>query len=328
MHDYVVVQDSTCGWRVQPRCRRHIPIPIRSCYTPVWGPLSHTPACSLSQMALMTTHSPAYGPAPRALASSHGTRCVTLLGETPAYSYYCTTYAAGSQPHTSHLAEVQEYWQYRDRLSAVDEVLMMDSHILVPPELRQDALAALHAAHQGVSSMQNRAQASVFWPGSSGDLDTVCRECAICNQITPSQTALSPAEPVTPSYTFQAIDANHFTVHGTKYLVIVDRFSEWPHIMRTTKSDEALGTQGLIRNLKLIFASCGAPDKLSSDGGPEFTADQTHAFLERWGVTHRLSSAYNPTSNGRASQHKGNFMVEFPLDSAAYLVRVRCLADV
>ena len=239
--------------------------------------------------------------------------------------YICSGFPTS---HQSLPAEVQEYWQYRDRLSAVDEVLMMHSHILVPPELRQDALAALHAAHQGVSSMQNRAQASVFWPGSSGDLDTVCRECAICNQITPSQTALSPAEPVTPSYTFQAIDANHFTVHGTKYLVIVDRFSEWPHIMRATKSDEALGTQGLIRNLKFIFASCGAPDKLSSDGGPEFTADQTHAFLERWGVTHRLSSAYNPTSNGRASQHKGNFMAEFPLDSAAYLVRVRCLADV
>ena len=118
--------------------------------------------------------------------------------------YICSGFPTSRQ---SLPAEVQEYWQYRDCLSAVDEVLMMDDHILVPPELRQDALDALHTAHQGVSSMQNRAQASTFWPGLSSDLDTVRRECAICNQTAPSH---SPAEPVTPSYPLQ---------------VIVDRFS-------------------------------------------------------------------------------------------------------
>ena len=46
--------------------------------------------------------------------------------------------------------------------------------------------------------------------------------------------------------------------------------------------------------------SHGVPLELSSDGGPEFVANETQDFLRRWGVHHRLSSAYHPQSNGRA----------------------------
>ena len=33
----------------------------------------------------------------------------------------------------------------------------------------------------------------------------------------------------------------------------------------------------------------GIPDKLSSDGGPEFAAHTTRSFLSEWSVHHRLS---------------------------------------
>ena len=39
---------------------------------------------------------------------------------------------------------------------------------------------------------------------------------------------------------------------------------------------------------------------MSSDGGPEFIASITADFLNRWGISHRNSSAYLPQSNGRA----------------------------
>ena len=42
------------------------------------------------------------------------------------------------------------------------------------------------------------------------------------------------------------------------------------------------------------------PEELSSDGGPEFRAGSTEAFLKLWGIRHRVSSAYFPQSNGRA----------------------------
>ncbi len=124
--------------------------------------------------------------------------------------------------------------------------------------------------------------------------------CAVCAGMAPSQPHLPPRDSHVPTYPFQAIAADYFSVRGTKYLVIVDRFSGWPHIMRASRSDEAVGSRGLVRNLKYVFATFGAPIELSSDGGPEFSASETKEFLHRWGVTHRQSSAYNPESNGRA----------------------------
>ena len=49
-----------------------------------------------------------------------------------------------------------------------------------------------------------------------------------------------------------------------------------------------------------MFSTFGVPLELSSDGGPEFAADLTKKFLRRWSIEHRVSSAYNAQSNGRA----------------------------
>ena len=48
-----------------------------------------------------------------------------------------------------------------------------------------------------------------------------------------------------------------------------------------------------------MFSTFGRPKDLSSDGGQLSTA-RTSEFLKRWGVTHTLSSAYFPQSNGCA----------------------------
>ena len=58
--------------------------------------------------------------------------------------------------------------------------------------------------------------------------------------------------------------------------------------------------EGLIQALRHHFVNFGAPEILASDGGPEYSSTETQAFLQRWKVIHRLSSAYNPRSNLRA----------------------------
>ena len=60
------------------------------------------------------------------------------------------------------------------------------------------------------------------------------------------------------------------------------------------------GAQGLCNALRRLFVTFGVPIELSSDGGPEFSAKVTADFLKRWDVRHRMSSAYHPSSNGRA----------------------------
>lgn len=57
---------------------------------------------------------------------------------------------------------------------------------------------------------------------------------------------------------------------------------------------------GLLEQLRSVFKVFGVPVELASDGGPQFKASSTEKFLSKWGVKHRISSAYFPQSNGRA----------------------------
>ena len=99
---------------------------------------------------------------------------------------------------------------------------------------------------------------------------------------------------------FESIAIDYFDYAGTHYLVVVDRLSNWIEVMKTPPASVYSGSKGLIMLLRELFARFGVPARLSSDGGPEMVAKETQDFFKRWGVSHRLSSAYFSSSNGRA----------------------------
>lgn len=190
---------------------------------------------------------------------------------------------------------IQEYWQYRDELSSIDGAVVMGQRVVIPVTLQPKILQALHAAHQGTGKMLDRANASVFWPGMTKDIAATRAKCIECWRMAPTQPRLPPVEPSVPSMPFQAVAADFFSLRGADYLVIVDRFSGWPHIITST-----LGAEATKKALVKYFATYGVPEELSTDGGPGFVAKDTTQLLKRWGVRHRLSSAHHPQSNGRA----------------------------
>ena len=55
-----------------------------------------------------------------------------------------------------------------------------------------------------------------------------------------------------------------------------------------------------MRKLREHFVTFGVACEAASDGGPQMICHEVQSFLKRWGVRHRLSSAYFPHSNNRA----------------------------
>ena len=91
---------------------------------------------------------------------------------------------------------------------------------------------------------------------------------------------------------------DYFHHEGNTNLVMVDRFSGWIDVVKTPLGTAASGTTGLVQALRSLFMDRGVPLELSLDGGRKFMSVEMQAFLERWDICHRLSSAYFPQSNG------------------------------
>ncbi|GJY23837.1 reverse transcriptase domain-containing protein [Tanacetum coccineum] len=81
---------------------------------------------------------------------------------------------------------------------------------------------------------------------------------------------------------------------GNKYiLVAVDYLSKWVK----SKSLPTNDVRVVCKFLKSLFAKFGAPRAIISDRGTHFCNDQFAKVMLKYGVTHRLSTAYHPQTS-------------------------------
>lgn len=197
-------------------------------------------------------------------------------------------------------SELIPYWNIRSSLDVESDVVWYDGRIVIPLTLRSRVLEILHSAHQGISGMEDRSRTVVYWPGITEDIERTRNNCRICCKNAPSQASLPASTTEIPVTPFEAVFADFFVEKGYHYLVAGDRLSGWVEVYSSRVGTSSAGSAGLISHLRTMFTTYGIPTSLSSDGGPEFVAGATADFLSRWGIQHRISSAYNPQSNGRA----------------------------
>nr|GFA70180.1 reverse transcriptase domain-containing protein [Tanacetum cinerariifolium] len=83
---------------------------------------------------------------------------------------------------------------------------------------------------------------------------------------------------------------------GNKYiLVAVDYLSKWVE----AKALPTNNARVVVKFLKSLFSRFGTPKAIISDRGTHFCNDQFSRAMAKYGVTHRLSTAYHPQTSGQ-----------------------------
>jgi hypothetical protein len=85
---------------------------------------------------------------------------------------------------------------------------------------------------------------------------------------------------------------------GINYLVVVDAYSKYPEVVKMSSTT----TSATISQLRSIFSRHGYPQTLVSDNGPQFKSAEFGRFLEEYGVVHKTTAPYKPSTNGQAER--------------------------
>nr|GFC06302.1 reverse transcriptase domain-containing protein [Tanacetum cinerariifolium] len=83
---------------------------------------------------------------------------------------------------------------------------------------------------------------------------------------------------------------------GNRYiLVAVDYFSKWVQAKALLTNDARV----VVKFLKSLFARFETPRAIISDHGTHFCIDKFAKVMSKYGVTHRLPTAYHPQTSGQ-----------------------------
>ena len=190
------------------------------------------------------------------------------------------------------------FWNVRDNLSVHnDHLVMYGERIVIPASMRKEFLELLHQGHQGVAKTRHLAQETVFWPGINSDIKSTVAACRNCEEARPSL----PAEPMMsspmPDAPFVEIAADVCDYAGHKYLVVVDRYSNWWHLYRYSRAADSEAT---IKFLQEWMWNWGKALRLRTDGGTNFTSSEMGEWLQSQCIEHMVSAPHYPQSNGLA----------------------------
>ncbi|GJS84747.1 reverse transcriptase domain-containing protein [Tanacetum coccineum] len=145
----------------------------------------------------------------------------------------------------------------------------------------QEALEILKACHEGPTGGHHSANitarkvfdAGFFWPTIYQDAHSMIKSCDACQ------------------------DKGNFTfeMRCSKCYPTVDYLSKWVEAKALPTNDARV----VVKILKSLFSRFGAPRAIISDRGTHFCNDKFDKVMSKYGVTHRLSTAYHPQTSGQ-----------------------------
>ncbi|GJV65386.1 reverse transcriptase domain-containing protein [Tanacetum coccineum] len=171
----------------------------------------------------------------------------------------------------------------------------------------QEAVDILKACHNGPTgghhgpnyTAKKVFDSGFYWPTIYRDAHDLVKSCDSCQRHRKiSQKDEMPQNAIQVCEIFDVWGIDFMgpfpSSRGNKYiLVAVDYLSKWVEAKALPTNDARV----VVKILKSLFARFGTPRAIISDRGTHFCNDQFAKVMLKYGVTHRLATAYHPQTS-------------------------------
>ena len=189
---------------------------------------------------------------------------------------------------------IHAYWDVRDELSELNDVVLRGERIAIPPSMRKEMLEKIHQGHMGIEKSKRRARDTLYWPGMNSQITDTVSRCTICLEHR-RQNAKEPMIPFrVTTKPWELVATDLFTWDKSEYVIIVDYHSRFFEVAKLPDTKRIT----VITHLKSAFARHGIPSEVISDNGPQYSSKEFESFAKSWEFKHTTTSPLNPKANG------------------------------
>ena len=192
-------------------------------------------------------------------------------------------------------------WQSQGELTIQDGLLYRGEQLVIPLALRSMMKRKIHEGHLGITKCQERARTYFYWPNINMEIENMVKACSICQKYQKSQSKEEMIQSnISKPWSQIGCDIFHYGIHH--YLIVTDYFSSYPEVVEISTGQQHGTSRKVIETLKDICARHGIPEKIISDGGPQFSSQEFEDFAKEWEFIHTPSSPEYPHGNAKVER--------------------------
>ena len=203
--------------------------------------------------------------------------------------------------HTECDTDLKPFWTIQKDLTEEDWIIFRSDRVVVPSAMRSNMKEKIHEGHMGIVKCQERARSVFYWPNMNSEIQRMVASCGTCQEHRNKQ----PREPnikVEANYPWQILGSDIYHLDGQHYLIVVDYFSGYPEVHWLGRGSDYPTATSIIDKFKRIMSDEGVPEKLITDGGPQYTSGEFASFAKEWEFACQHSSPEHPRGNPKAER--------------------------
>ena len=185
--------------------------------------------------------------------------------------------------------------------------------LVLPMQLREEVMKAHHdellAGHCGYFKTTQKIQRWYWWPGMSAEIRKWVQECPVCQQHTRQYTPIAgKLAPIIATRPFQIMgmdilcDLPKTDSGNTSIVLFTDYYTKWVEAFPMPNMETITVAGKLISG---VICRHGAPERIISDRGSNFTADVFKEVNTMLGVKQSFTASYSPQADGQAEKAIG-----------------------